>query len=72
MEVGVSPIRKRWLTGAEACRYAGFSDETLRRRRLAGQIGFRLSRDGKRKLYDRLALDALIAPISIDDYLKNL
>lgn len=71
MSVTLSPIRKRWLNGAEACRYAGFSDETLRRRRIAGEITFHLSKDGKRKMYDRHELDALLEPVPIEEYLKT-
>jgi len=60
-------IRSRYLSGQEASRYLGRSDEWLRRKVNAGLIPFKINPSNNRKVYDRLILDRFIRPVSIEE-----
>lgn len=67
----ISSTRSRWLSGQEACRYIGRSDEWLRRKVNAGQVKFAVDPTNGRKIYDRRILDALIKPVEPMEYIKR-
>jgi len=66
-----SNIRSRYLSGQEACRYLGRSDEWLRRKVNAHVIPFLIDPSNGRKVYDRLVLDRFIRPLTIEQILKT-
>ena len=67
----VSAIRARYLTGQEAARYVGRSDEWLLRKVNAHKLPYVINPDNGRKMYDRHALDAFIKPVTLEQYLKT-
>ena len=66
-----SRIRTRWLSGQEACRYIGRSDEWLRRKVNAGLIRFSIDPSNGRKVYDAYVLDKFIKPVAPLEYIKK-
>lgn len=66
-----STIRSRYLSGQEAAKYVGRSDEWLRRKVNAGLISFKIDPSNNRKVYDRLVLDKFIKPLAIEQYIKT-
>lgn len=66
----VSATRTRYLSGQEAARYVGRSDEWLRRKVNAGKLSYVVNPDNGRKMYDRHVLEAFIRPVSLEQYLQ--
>lgn len=67
----ISITRTRYLSGQEAARYIGRSDEWLRRKVNAGKIAYVIDPANGRKMYDRHVLDAFIMPVSLEQYLQT-
>ena len=66
-----SSIRNRYLSGQEAAKYIGRSDEWLRKKVNAGLISFLVDPSNNRKVYDRLVLDEFIRPVRVEQQLKT-
>ena len=58
----IAPVRRRWLTQAEAAEYFGVTDRTIRNYIARGQLtGYRLA--GRSVRVDASELDKLLRPI---------
>ena len=68
----VSQICTRWLSGQQAAKYVGRSDEWLRRKVNAGLIRFSIDPSNGRKMYDTRVLDKFIKPVEPTEYLKRI
>ena len=66
----ISTTRSRYLSGQEAARYLGRSDEWLRRKVNNNIIPFLIDPTNGRKVYDRRVLDKFIKPMTVEQYLK--
>lgn len=68
----ISQTRTRWLSGQQAAKYVGRSDEWLRRKVNAGLIRFSIDPSNGRKMYDTRVLDKFIKPVEPMEYLKRI
>lgn len=64
--------RTRWLSGQQAAKYVGRSDEWLRRKVNAGLIRFSIDPSNGRKMYDTRVLEKFIKPVEPMEYLKRI
>ena len=65
-------IRTRWLSGQQAAKFVGRSDEWLRRKVNAGLIRFSIDPSNGRKMYDTRVLEKFIKPVEPMEYLKRI
>ena len=68
----ISQTRTRWLSGQQAAKYVGRSDEWLRRKVNAGLIRFSIDPSNGRKMYDTRGLEKFIKPVEPMEYLKRI
>lgn len=68
----ISQTRTRWLSGQQAAKYVGRSDEWLRRKVNAGLIRFSIDPSNGRKMYDTRVLEKFIKPVEPMEYLKRI
>ncbi len=68
----ISQTCTRWLSGQQAAKYVGRSDEWLRRKVNAGLIRFSIDPSNGRKMYDPRVLEKFIKPVEPKEYLKRI